>query len=257
MVLTFAQGETTTNFAQSTTRQTPVQRQNYYETASKRYSERLSARVNSLKEANTFDFVDERPKITEKYSTQRLNRFNGQYSISSIDHNAKLTPRQEYQQKFDSISPSQQIELKNKKNEIHNLYTRSNYNWLPLTTQEFIKFALQGPRPYWIWITFTALDASIHCPTCITYHQHWERITPVIQNDAINNPQDDLPLIMAIIQPSTAREVWKALNLNRAPVSVLLQPEFDPNAKIDINKIMSSGVLRQTMMMNPALEVCV
>jgi hypothetical protein len=254
LLLTFYLSTTRAEFVRISNRQTPEQRQVYFDTASKRYGDRLEARAEINQEVLDKTLVKGRAEFTALYSQRRIAQYNNKYSVYGVDDDVQYTPREEYVAKWGRLSESTQNELIQKRERLLSQYKSSSSPWLSLNTQDVIDFALRGPRPYWLWLTLTALDSTMHCPTCVTYHNYWKSVTPPLQQSAINNPNDPLPIVMAVVQPSQAKEIWRALQLNRAPVSVLLPPEFDLNAKVEIQNLMSSGVLRQTMMMNPSME---
>ena len=98
----------------------------------------------------------------------------------------------------------------------------------------------------------------MHCPKCKTQHQFFQTVAPIVQEETLReyelNKGNNVPLIMAIVQPSHARAIWHAMKLNRAPVSTLLPPIFDTKNQLDVTNVISSGILRHTMMINPTLD---
>lgn len=241
-------------YAQLPYRQTSKQRSHYRETASGRYNDRLDARSKTATTAALPPITTQRPSFVENYSKQREYQFNNEYSANKVDTTTKFTPREQYLKEWSKLTPAVQSQLTTKRQRLQDAYTSSSQPWISFNTQDFIDYALKGPRPYWLWLTLTILDQSAHCPTCVTYHNYWQQVTPGFQNASINDPDDPTPMVMVVVEPSQAKEIWRALNLNRAPVSVLLPPDFDLSSRIEIQNVMSSGVLRQTMMMNPSME---
>lgn len=246
---------------QSSRRATPDVRQEYVKTATQRYTNRLAERPapqptpTSLPDAPTS--TNNKSSVLAYHNKRR--EANLEYHLTGEDKSLlkSMTPREQYIREWNKLPSQQQQAMTKKQDELLSLYTSGAQEWVTFSSQDFVKYALTGSRPYWLWVTFTALDRSIHCPTCLTYHGYWQALTPSLQAQTIaakKAGEEPLPLIMAIVEPAHARELWRALNLNRAPVSILLQPEFNENTKIQLGNVLTSGVLRQTMMMNPALE---
>jgi flagellar biosynthesis chaperone FliJ len=143
------------DFVQGNLRQSSDQRRAYIKTASQRYQERISSRAHtaSILTNPSANEVLERPSFASTYSQNRQRKHLEQHSMNVEASQKNLSPRQEYLKDWSKLSQTSQTDLSNKKNQLISLYHGSNEPWVQFDAREFVKFALNGPRPYWPWST--------------------------------------------------------------------------------------------------------
>lgn len=239
-------------------RLTSEQRHQHQRSLSEQYSTMI--RSSPSQRPSTTSIQTEISPSFEQYITHRDELVHDTFSVTRVKKPKQTSLRDKYNARWAQLAPQTRSALQTKQQSIIDDYSSGRHPWLDFNQQDFSRYVLNGPRPYWLWITFTAVDGSMHCPNCKAQHVFFEQVAPLIQQETLTeftNGQTSigsLPLIMAVVQPSHARALWRAMNLQRAPVSTLLPPSFDPKQKLEAGDVISAGVLRQTMMINPTME---
>lgn len=129
---------------------------------------------------------------------------------------------------------------------MHEATEASSTRMIEFDTPSFMKYANEGPRPYHLFVVFTALTAEYRCPHC---HQADAEYVPVAQAawaqrqrlglnqlPAANASVSELldaehkPVFFAIVDIARNRELFQRLNTNQVPLIVILPPALTPKS---------------------------
>ena len=218
--------------------------------------------VQKRSEQQTKRVSDKAKKLTKKYSEQRKKRQERDSKRASRQQ--KVRERAEaYWTTRNAATQTANIEKGNARlTKLSKLAAASPL--VALKERQFEEFVVGSPRPYWILVSLTALDAKYECKICELVHNAFNAAAPSItayssgllnssesqlssgayntllsfnssvasaQREQMQRDHDDrakrqLPIYVAELDIENARNVFNVLQLTTAPVVFLLPPSF-------------------------------
>jgi len=116
---------------------------------------------------------------------------------------------------------------------------------ISLDTEAYKEYVNSGPRPYWLFVEYTALHPSARCSIC---HMMRDVVQPVAQayylrREAIkakilSKGETYYPIFFVEVDVSRNRELFGQLELTSAPLVSLIPPKEDNQAE-KINKLLN------------------
>ena len=170
------------------------------------------------------------------------------------DINTKINKR--YNKMKNKIDDELKDILKTKLNFMKEKAKKRNDHIIKLSTKEYIEYVNNTPRPYYVFMIYTALTKSNNCKMCHiahaaykplakAYFDDYSELAEQMNNNIDNNKMDradgvQKPIFYAYVDIKTSRELWQTLQLKSAPVMVLIPPSLtnnQPNPSYFLNKI--------------------
>ncbi len=79
-------------------------------------------------------------------------------------------------------SKANRAKANNKLSFLHRSTAQSNTNILSINTDQYREYVMSGPRPYWLFVAFTALQHNYRCAYCAQMHDQFTTLAPAFHS---------------------------------------------------------------------------
>ena len=203
-----------------------------------RLSERAKARA---KESRSF---------TGRLKTERAER---EKKVRREQERLRKKHEEEMKRAADTEDPTQTAEAREKIEHLHGLTVRSSSHVISLDDAAYKRYVLEGNRPYYVLLTFTALGGSTACAMCHDLQRALQQVAsqysdehPTAASYAASTP----PIFFINVDANRNREVFESMKLNTAPTSVILSPRLS-SKPLKQSSLLSSTPSKQRFVLQP------
>ena len=154
---------------------------------------------------------------------------------------------EELKRQADNEDPRQREEAQEKVDYLQQLTDKSSSHVISLDDAAYKKYALEGNRPYWLLLTFTALSSGTQCPMCHEFQKSLSMVATQYHDDhpttaAYSSSQP--PIFFVNLDAVKNRELFDAMKLNTAPSTVMLPPRLS-NKPLKLATVLSAASGKQ------------
>ena len=186
--------------------------------------------VADKRDARLTDRVRAKTAQSRSLATQlRSERVEREKRVKREQERLRKRHEEELKRQADTEDPRQREEAAEKVEYLHQLTAKSSSRVISLDDAAYKRYVLDGNRPYYVLLTFTALSAGTQCPLC---HDFQRSLSMTAQQYHEDHPtpasySSNQPAIFFInVDAAKNRDVFEAMKLNTAPVSVILPPRL-------------------------------
>ena len=197
-----------------------------------RYTERVKAKRGDARGASTALKADraEREKRLRR-EQERLRKKREEDVRRAADHE----------------DPQQRADAEEKVEHLHQLASKSSSRVITLDDAAYKRYVLEGNRPYYVLLTFTALGSGTQCAMCHEFQRSLAQVAsqyhedhPTVQSYTATTP----PIFFVNIDAAKNRDVFEAMKLSSAPISLLLLPRA-ASKPLKLQTVLTSTPTRQ------------
>ena len=127
----------------------------------------------------------------------------------------------------DSENPKQREDAQEKVEHLHSLTAKSSSRVINLDDAAYKRYVLEGNRPYYVVLTFTALGAGTQCAMCHEFQRTLAMVAAQYHEDhpSVGSYSAAQPAVFFVnMDASRNRDVFDAMKLSTAPTSIILPP---------------------------------
>ncbi|MCJ1296787.1 tumor suppressor candidate 3 [Xylographa carneopallida] len=188
------------------------------------------ASVADRRDARLMDRTQAKSAQSRALATKlRSERAEREKRVKREQERLKKKHEEELKRQADNEDPRQREEAQEKVDYLHQLTAKTSSRVLSLDDAAYKKYVLEGNRPYYVLVTFTALSTGAQCPMCHDF-QRAKAMTAAQYHDdhptTASYTTQQPPIFFVNIDAAKNRELFEAMRLNTAPTSVLLPPRL-------------------------------
>ena len=126
----------------------------------------------------------------------------------------------------DTEDPTVREEALEKIQHLHQLTAKSSSHVITLDDAAYKKYVLEGSRPYYVVVTFTALGAGTTCALCHEFQRSLAQVASQYYEDhpTVESFGESPPIFFVNVDAAKNREVFEAMKLSTAPAPIILPP---------------------------------
>ena len=133
---------------------------------------------------------------------------------------------EEVKRAADTEDPKARAAALEKVEHLHSLTAKSSSHVINLDDAAYKAYILDGNRPYYVVLTFTALGAGTSCAMCHDFQRAMAQVAGQYWDDhpTVESYGDKPPIFFVNIDASKNREVFEQMKLSTAPSCIILPP---------------------------------
>ena len=186
--------------------------------------------ISDKRDARLLDRVKAKSAQSRSLSSKlRSDRVDREKRVKREQERLRKKHEEELKRQADNEDPRQREEAQEKVDYLHQLTDKSSSRVITLDDAAYKKYILEGNRPYYVLLTFTALSPGTQCPLCHDYQravamtaQQYHDDHPTVSAYSSGQP----PIFFVNLDAAKNRDIFDAMKLNTAPTSIVLPPRL-------------------------------
>ena len=164
--------------------------------------------------------------VSTKLHSERVER---EKRVKREQERLRKKHEEELKRQADNEDPKQREEAQEKIDFLHQLTDKSSSRVITLDDATYKKYVLEGNRPYYVLLTFTALSPGTQCPLCHDFQRSLSMTAQQYHDDhptTASYSSSQPPIFFVNIDAAKNRDIFDQMKLNTAPTSIFLAPRL-------------------------------
>ena len=204
--------------------------------------------ISEKRDARLLDRVKSKSSQSRSSANKlRSDRVEREKRVKREQERLKKKHEEEVKRQAENEDPKQREEAAEKVEHMHALADKSSSRIISLDDAAYKKYVLEGNRPYYVVLTFTALSSGAQCALCQDFQrsasmvaQQYHTDHPTTASYSANTP----PIFFVNIDAAKNRDTFEQMKLNSAPATVLLPPRVS-NKPLKLATVLSGATGKQ------------